>query len=54
MDSGAPVFGVHADAVAVLLDAGADPDRRQPGGATARRFARDPRVIEVLARTGAK
>ena len=44
------VFGAHLDAVATLLDAGADPDRAQPGGTTARGFARDPRIIDLLTR----
>jgi hypothetical protein len=44
------VFGAHVEAVAALLDAGADPDRTRPGATSARGFARDPRIIDLLDR----
>jgi hypothetical protein len=40
----------QVEAVAALLDAGADPDRTQSGGTTPRDFARDPHIIDLLNR----
>lgn len=44
----AAVFGAHLDAVRALLAAGADPNHPQPGGASVRKFARDPAIAALL------